>query len=63
MNVCFGVFLDLVCENSIEYFCIDVEEGNWFEVIFQRLESSRAAHPGQAVHEVCAGPMSSGKED
>jgi hypothetical protein len=24
VNDCFGVFLDSVCENFIEYFCIDI---------------------------------------
>jgi hypothetical protein len=30
----FDVFLDSVCENFIEYFCIDVHKGNWSEVLF-----------------------------
>jgi hypothetical protein len=30
----FDVFLDSVCENFIEYFCIDIHTGNWSEVIF-----------------------------
>ncbi len=34
MNDRFGVFLDLVCENFIEYFCIDIHKGNWSEVLF-----------------------------
>jgi hypothetical protein len=28
------VFLDSVLENFIQYFCIDTNNGNWFEVIF-----------------------------
>ena len=34
MDDCFDVFLDLVSENFIEYFCIDVHKGNWSEVLF-----------------------------
>ena len=34
VNDHFGVFLDLVCENFIEYFCIDIYKGNWSEVLF-----------------------------
>jgi hypothetical protein len=34
MNDRFDVFLDSVCENFIEYFCIDVHKGNWSEVLF-----------------------------
>jgi hypothetical protein len=30
----FGVILDLVCENFIEYFCIDIHNGNRSEVVF-----------------------------
>jgi hypothetical protein len=30
----FDVFLDLVCKNFIEYFCIDIRKGNWSEVLF-----------------------------
>jgi hypothetical protein len=30
----FDVFLDSVCENFIEYFCIDIHKGNWSEVLF-----------------------------
>jgi hypothetical protein len=30
----FDVFLDSVCKNFIEYFCIDIHKGNWFEVLF-----------------------------
>jgi hypothetical protein len=30
----FDVFFDSVCENFIEYFCIDVHNGNWSEVFF-----------------------------
>jgi hypothetical protein len=31
---CFDVFLDSVCQNFIEYFCIDYLKGNWSEVLF-----------------------------
>ena len=34
MDDCFDVFLDMVCENFIEYFCIDIHKGNWSEVLF-----------------------------
>jgi len=34
MDDCFDVFLDAVCKNFIEYFYIDIHEGNWSEVIF-----------------------------
>ena len=27
VNDCFDVFLDLVCDNFIEYFCIDINKG------------------------------------
>ena len=30
----FDVFLDLVCEDFIEYFCINIHKGNWSEVLF-----------------------------
>jgi hypothetical protein len=30
----FGVFLDLVSEYFIEYFCIDIHKANWSEVLF-----------------------------
>ena len=30
----FAVFLDSVCENFIEYFCIDIHKGNISEVLF-----------------------------
>ena len=30
----FDVFLDLVCKDFIEYFCINVNEGNWSTVLF-----------------------------
>ena len=30
----FDVFLDLVCENFIEYLCINIHKGNWPEVLF-----------------------------
>ena len=34
MDDCFGVYLDSVCENFIEYFCIDIHKGIWSEVLF-----------------------------
>jgi hypothetical protein len=34
MDDCFDVFLDLVSENFIEYFCIDIHKGNWSEFLF-----------------------------
>lgn len=30
----FDVFLDKVCENFIEYFCIDIHKQDWSEVLF-----------------------------
>lgn len=30
----FDVFLDSVCKYFIEYFCINVHKGNWFEIFF-----------------------------
>ena len=30
----FDVFLYSVCEDFIEYFCIDIHKGNWPEVLF-----------------------------
>jgi hypothetical protein len=29
----FDVFLDSVCENFIEDFCIDIPKGNWSEIL------------------------------
>ena len=34
MDDCFDVFLDLVSENFIKDFCIDIHKGNWSEVLF-----------------------------
>ena len=34
MDDCFDVFLGLVSENFIEYFCIDIHKGNWSEVLY-----------------------------
>jgi hypothetical protein len=34
MNDRFDVFLDSVCKNFIEYFCIDIHKRNWSEVLF-----------------------------
>ena len=31
---CFDVFLDLVSENCIEDFCINIHKGNWSEVLY-----------------------------
>ena len=28
------VFLDSVCKDFIEYFCIDIRKGNWSEVLY-----------------------------
>ena len=33
VNDRFDVFLDLVWENFIEYFCINTHKGNWSEVL------------------------------
>jgi hypothetical protein len=33
MNDCFDMFLDLACDNFIEYFCIDIHKGYWSEVL------------------------------
>ena len=30
----FDVFLDSVCKDFIEYFCINIPKGNWSEVLF-----------------------------
>jgi hypothetical protein len=30
----FDVYLDSVCQNFIEYFCIYIHRGNWSEVLF-----------------------------
>ena len=34
MDYHFDMFLDSVCENFIEYFCVDIHKGNWSEVFF-----------------------------
>ena len=34
VNDHFVVFLDSVCNNFIEYFCINIHKGNWSEVLF-----------------------------
>jgi hypothetical protein len=34
MDDCFDMFFDVVCENFIEYFCINIHKGNWSEVLF-----------------------------
>jgi hypothetical protein len=34
MDDCFDVFLDSVSGNFIEYFCIDIHEGNWSDVLY-----------------------------
>lgn len=30
----FDVFLDLVCQYIIKYFCINANKGNWSEIVF-----------------------------
>ena len=34
MEYRFDVFLDSVCEDFIEYFCIDIHKGIWSEVLY-----------------------------
>ena len=34
VNDHFDVFLDSVCKNFLEYFCIDIHKGNWSKVLF-----------------------------
>ena len=34
VNGGFDMFLDLVCQNFIEYFCTNIHKGDWSEVIF-----------------------------
>jgi len=34
MDDCLDVFLDFVCENFTDYFCINIHKGNWSEVLF-----------------------------
>ena len=34
MDDWFDVFLDLVCENFTEYFCMDIHKRNWSDVLF-----------------------------
>jgi hypothetical protein len=34
MDDCFDVFLDSVSELFIEYFCIEIQKGNWYEVLY-----------------------------
>ena len=34
MNDSSGVFLDSICENFFEYFCICIHKRNWSEVLF-----------------------------
>ena len=33
MNDCFDVFLDSVCKNFIDYFCINIHKGNLSEIL------------------------------
>jgi len=33
LDNCFDVSLDSVCENFIEYFCVDIHKGNWSEIL------------------------------
>jgi len=30
----FDVFLESVCKNFIDYFCVNIHKGNWPEVLF-----------------------------
>jgi hypothetical protein len=30
----FGMFLDLVCEIFLDYVCVNIHKGNWFEIVF-----------------------------
>jgi hypothetical protein len=34
MDNYFDMFCDSVCEDFIEYFCIDTHKGNWSDVLF-----------------------------
>jgi hypothetical protein len=34
MDDSFDVFLDSVCKDFIEYFCININKGNWSEVLY-----------------------------
>ena len=34
VNDCFDVFLESVCENFLEYFCINIYYVNWSEGLF-----------------------------
>ena len=34
LNDHFDVFLNSICKNFIECFCIDIHKGNWYEVLF-----------------------------
>jgi hypothetical protein len=34
VNNGFEMFLDSVCKNFIEYFCIDIHKQDWSEVLF-----------------------------
>jgi len=34
VNDCFDMFLDSICKNFIEYFCINIHKQNWSEVLF-----------------------------
>jgi hypothetical protein len=34
VNDCFDGFLNWICKNLIEYFCIDIHKGNLSEVLF-----------------------------
>jgi hypothetical protein len=36
MNDHFDVFLDSVCKDFLEYFCINIHKGNWSEIPFQK---------------------------
>ena len=34
VNDGFNVFLDSICKNFIEYFCIDIHKQDWSEILF-----------------------------
>jgi hypothetical protein len=34
VNDGFDMFLDLVCKNFVEYFCIDIHKRDWSEALF-----------------------------
>ena len=34
VNDDFDLFLDSVCESCIEYFCLNIQKGNWSKILF-----------------------------